>query len=44
VSRQAAAGIGKDTAFAFAESGVQGVAFADVSDQGAQEAAEESKE
>lgn len=39
----AAAGIGKDTAFAFAEAGVQGVAFADVNEQGAQEAAEESR-
>ncbi|CAI6089552.1 unnamed protein product [Clonostachys chloroleuca] len=40
---EAAAGIGKETAFAFAEAGVQGVAFADINGQGAQQAAEESK-
>lgn len=40
---QAAAGIGKETAFAFAEAGVKGVAFADLNEQGAQDAAAESK-
>ncbi|KAK7745867.1 hypothetical protein SLS53_002585 [Cytospora paraplurivora] len=39
----AAAGIGKETAIAFAEAGVKGVAFADLNEQGAQEAAEESR-
>lgn len=39
---QAAAGIGKETAFAFAEAGVKGVAFADLNEQGAQDAAVES--
>ncbi|KAL1846317.1 hypothetical protein Daus18300_014300 [Diaporthe australafricana] len=39
----AAAGIGKETAFAFAEAGVKGVAFADLNEQAAQEAATESK-
>ncbi|KAJ0106750.1 hypothetical protein J7T55_001274 [Diaporthe amygdali] len=39
----AAAGIGKEAAFAFAEAGVEGVAFADLNEQGAQEAAAESK-
>lgn len=41
---QAAAGIGKETAFAFAEAGVKGVAFVDLNEQGAQDAAEESKQ
>lgn len=40
---QAAAGIGKETAIAFAEAGVKGVAFADLNEEGAQEAAEESR-
>lgn len=39
----AAAGIGKETALAFAEAGARGVVFADINEQGAQEAAEESK-
>ncbi|KAI1745443.1 NAD(P)-binding protein [Xylaria scruposa] len=39
----AASGIGRETAFAFAEAGVTGVAFADLNEQGAQAAAEESK-
>lgn len=39
----AAAGIGKETAFAFAEAGVKGVAFSDLNEQGAQDAAAESK-
>lgn len=40
---QAAGGIGKETALAFAEAGVKGVAFADLNEQSAQEAAAESK-
>lgn len=39
---QAAAGIGKETAFAFAEAAVKGVAFADLNEEGAQAAAVES--
>ncbi|KAL1859046.1 hypothetical protein Daus18300_009684 [Diaporthe australafricana] len=39
----AASGIGKETAFTFAEAGVQGVVFADINDEAAKEAAEESK-
>ncbi|KAI5917479.1 hypothetical protein F4810DRAFT_696274 [Camillea tinctor] len=38
----AASGIGKETAFAFAEAGVTGVVFADANEQGAQDAAEKS--
>ncbi|KAI1144239.1 NAD(P)-binding protein [Hypoxylon sp. FL0543] len=39
----AASGIGKETAFAFAEAGAEGIVFADLNEKGAQEAAEESK-
>lgn len=39
----AASGIGKETAFAFAEAGAKGVAFADMNEEGALAAAEESK-
>ncbi|KAI1081228.1 hypothetical protein F5B20DRAFT_79686 [Whalleya microplaca] len=39
----AASGIGKETAFAFAEAGVRGVVFADVNQQGARDAAAESR-
>ncbi|KAI2618439.1 NAD(P)-binding protein [Hypoxylon sp. NC1633] len=39
----AASGIGKETAFAFAEAGVRAITFADINEQGAHEAAEESK-
>ncbi|KAL1984530.1 hypothetical protein VTN96DRAFT_9030 [Rasamsonia emersonii] len=39
----AAAGIGKETAFAFAEAGVEGVIFADLNKAQAESAAEESK-
>ncbi|KAJ2978635.1 hypothetical protein NUW58_g7436 [Xylaria curta] len=39
----AAGGIGKEVALAFAESGVHGVVFADINEQGAEEAAEESR-
>ncbi|KAI0388790.1 NAD(P)-binding protein [Xylariaceae sp. FL0594] len=38
----AAAGIGKETAFALAEAGVEGIVFADIDGKGAQNAAEES--
>ncbi|ROV87888.1 hypothetical protein VMCG_10296 [Cytospora schulzeri] len=38
-----ASGIGKETALAFAEAGVRGVVFADINDQAAEEAAEESR-
>ncbi|KAI1453661.1 NAD(P)-binding protein [Annulohypoxylon moriforme] len=40
----AAAGIGKETALEFAEAGAEGVAFADLNLEGAQKAAEESKQ
>ena len=40
---QAASGIGKETALAFAEAGVQGIIFADINIYGAKEAATESK-
>ena len=40
---QAASGIGKEAAFAFAEAGALGVAFADINEEGALAAAEESK-
>lgn len=40
---QAAGGIGKDTAFAFAEAGAIRVVFADRDESGAREAAERSK-
>ncbi|CAN8097863.1 unnamed protein product [Discula destructiva] len=39
----AASGIGKETAFSFAEAGVQAVVFADLNEEGAAAAAEESK-
>ncbi|KAI1409268.1 NAD(P)-binding protein [Hypoxylon sp. FL1857] len=39
----AASGIGKEVSFAFAEAGVKGVVFADINEQGAQEAAAECK-
>ncbi|KAI1160271.1 NAD(P)-binding protein [Nemania serpens] len=39
----AAAGIGKETAFAFAAAGVKGVVFADIDYEGARAVAEESK-
>lgn len=42
-AKQAAAGIGKETAFAFAEAGVEGVIFADLNKAQAESAAEESK-
>ena len=38
---QAASGIGKETAIAFAQAGSRGVALADINDEGAQAAAEE---
>ena len=41
---QAASGIGKETAFAFAEAGAKGVAFADINEEGALAAAEHSKD
>ena len=40
---EAASGIGKETALAFAEAGARGVAFADLNEEGASAAAEESK-
>ena len=40
---KAAAGIGRETAFAFAEAGAQSIVFADLHQQGATEAATESK-
>lgn len=40
---QAAGGIGKETAISFAEVGAKGVAFADINEDGALVAAEESK-
>lgn len=40
---QAGSGIGKETALAFAEAGAKGVAFADINEEGALAAAEESK-
>ncbi|KAI1270007.1 NAD(P)-binding protein [Xylariaceae sp. FL1019] len=40
----AASGIGKESAFAFAAAGVQGVLFADIDVEGAKKAAEESKQ
>ncbi|KAI1210836.1 short chain dehydrogenase [Annulohypoxylon truncatum] len=39
----AASGIGKETAFAFAEAGAQGVVFADLNDEGGKAVAEESQ-
>ncbi|KAI0191939.1 NAD(P)-binding protein [Astrocystis sublimbata] len=39
----AASGIGRETAFAFAEAAVDGVAFADINEHGAQESAKESR-
>ncbi|KAI0897529.1 oxidoreductase [Annulohypoxylon nitens] len=39
----AAAGIGKETALAFAEAGAKGVVFADINHEGAEAAAEESR-
>lgn len=39
----AASGIGKDTGFAFAEAGVHAVVFADLNEEGAKQAAAESK-
>jgi hypothetical protein len=43
IQPQAASGIGKDTAFSFAESGASCVVFADRNEEGAREAAETSK-
>lgn len=40
---QAASGIGKETGFSFAEAGAKGVIFADINEDGARTAAEESK-
>ncbi|ETS80725.1 hypothetical protein PFICI_08254 [Pestalotiopsis fici W106-1] len=40
----AASGIGKETAIAFAEAGAKGVVFADINDEGARAAAEESRQ
>lgn len=40
---QAASGIGRETAYSFAEAGASGIVFADINKEGAQEAAEESK-
>ncbi|OTA98255.1 hypothetical protein M426DRAFT_42768, partial [Hypoxylon sp. CI-4A] len=39
----AAGGIGKETAIVFAEAGALGVIFADINEEGAQEAAEQSR-
>ncbi|KAL9123563.1 MAG: hypothetical protein Q9217_007015 [Psora testacea] len=39
----AASGIGKETAFSFAEAGARGIIFADIDEDGARAAAEESK-
>lgn len=39
----AAGGIGREAAFAFAEAGANGIIFADMNDNGAREAAEQSK-
>lgn len=41
---QAASGIGRETAFIFAEAGAAGVLFADIKETEAKEAAEKSKE
>lgn len=43
VTVQAASGIGKETALAFAEAGAKGVVFADINLQGAQGVADESR-
>ena len=40
---QAASGIGKETAIAFAQAGCKGVVLADINEEGAQVAAEESR-
>ena len=40
---KAAAGIGKETAFSFAQAGASAIAFADINEKGAQEAAQTSK-
>lgn len=40
---QAASGIGRETAYSFAEAGASGIVFADINKDGAQEAAEKSK-
>lgn len=40
---QAASGIGKETALAYAEAGVKGLVLADINHDGAQEVAKESK-
>ncbi|KAJ4394905.1 hypothetical protein N0V93_004125 [Gnomoniopsis smithogilvyi] len=44
LSSQAASGIGRETALAFAEAGAKGVIFADINLDGAQKAADESKQ
>lgn len=41
---QAASGIGRETALAFAEAGAKGVIFADLDVEGAQKVADESKQ
>ena len=43
VSEKAASGIGKETGFSFAEAGVQAVFFADLNEEGARQAVDESK-
>lgn len=43
VSEKAASGIGKETAFSFAEAGVQAVVCADLNEEGAKQVVEESK-
>lgn len=40
---QAASGIGRETAYSFAEAGASGIVFADLNKSGAQEAADKSK-
>ena len=43
IHEQAASGIGRETALSFAEAGAAGVVFADLNEEGAQQAADESK-
>lgn len=41
---QAASGLGRETAHAFAEAGVRGLVFADINEQGAKDSADASKQ